>query len=206
MLYNKPLLNSYSTSDIIEEIGPCQNQYTTTTFYTSTGNASSNVDGQVPSSGIPQTNLNLTIGDAAAGISMRSVAGFDISSIPSGSTIASATLRVYQYSISGTPYTLLGTIVVDHVNFGSSIDTTDYSGGTLSSNIGTISNNTTIEYKTLDVASNVQTDLNDGRTSSQYRLRFTTETAPGDNNLANFETAENFGGSGNRPELVVTYR
>lgn len=172
MLYIKPVLKSYSAVDIIEELGPCQNQYTAT-FYTTTGNSSVNVDGHVWNDSPVVTDWGIGVGDSAPNnTTAKGFVGFDISSI-AGRTAVSATLRVYQANIyGGTPYTDLGNILVDHVNFGSSLDSGDYSAGALTSNIGTISNNSTLEWKTLDVSSYVQADINAGRTSSQFRFRF----------------------------------
>lgn len=208
MSYKKPFLKSYSAKDIIEEIGPCQNQYTTTTFYTATGNSNVNVDGWVIFSGLVDTGQGVSAGDADSNVSIRGFAGFDISSIQ-GKTILSATLRFYQVSAAmiGAPYVDLGSVIVDHVTFGSSLDVSDHSGGTLTGNIGTISTNATTEFKTLDVIGFVQADINAGRTSSQYRTRFTTDTNSDNGQDSNgFEDAENSGSTGNRPELVVTYR
>lgn len=207
MLYKKPEIKSYSAGDLVEIIGPCQSQYTTTTFYTTTGNSSVNVDGMVSSAGDVAASWNIEVGDTSpSDIILRGFIGFDISSIQ-GMTIVSATLRLYQYTVTGTPYTTLGTIVADHVNFGSSLDAADYSAAALTSSIGTISNSATIEWKTLDVSSYVQADINSSRTSSQYRIRFTTGTdSDGIEDLSRNESVENFGSTGNRPELVVTYR
>lgn len=205
MLYRKPEIKSYSACDIVEEIGPCQNQYTTT-FYTTTGNSSVNADGYVGSSSLVVTDSYIAPGDVADNSYFRGFFGFDISSIQ-GRTIVSATLRIYQWTVDAAAYTGLGPLLVDHVNFGSSLDASDFSASALTSNIGTISTNTTIEYKTLSVGGYVQADLNAARTSSQYRVRFTTNTdSDGVQDATFFESAENSGGTGNRPELVVTYR
>lgn len=204
MLYKKPEIKSYSAGDILEEIGPCQNQYSTT-LYTTTGNSSVNVDGAVWSDGAFYTNL-LQNGDDSSNSYGRGLVGFDISSLQ-GWTIVSATLRLYQDTVDPAAYTSLGTVVVDHINFGSSVDSGDLTGGTLTSNIGTLSTSATIEWKTLDVSSYVQADINAGRTSSQFRTRFTTNTdSDGVRDLAFFDDSENTGGTGNRPQLVVTYR
>lgn len=207
MLYKKPEIKSYSASDIIEEIGPCQNQYTTTTFYTTTGNSAVNVDGEIRSDNFVDEGID--IGDRPDNTYFRSFVGFDISSIQ-GSTIVSATLRVYQAQALLDPYTL-GTIVVDHVNFGSSIDFGDFGNESgsdaLTPNIGTLSTNATQEWKTLDVTNYVQADINTGRTSSQFRLRFNTNTdSDGIQDMVNMEAIEDFLSTGNNPELVVTYR
>jgi hypothetical protein len=204
MLYREPHIKSYSTDVFIEIFGPCQNQYAAT-FYTTTGNGSVNVDGYVRNDGITVNTTISSTGDTNSNVGERGLVGFDISSIQ-GKTVVSATLRIYQYIVTGSPYTDLGTIVVDHINFGSSMDVGDYSLAALASNIGTISSNATYEWKTLDVTSYVQADLVAGRTSSQYRIRFTTETdLGGDTDYSGFESAENNGSTGNKPELVVTY-
>lgn len=202
--YKKPTITSYTAEDLIEHIGPCQNQYSAT-LYTTTGNSSVNADGYVGSNSIVVTDSYVSPGDVATNAYYRGFFGFDISSLQ-GRTIVSATLRIYQWTVDASAYTDLGSMLVDHVNFGSSLDTSDFSTS-LTSNIGTISSNTTIEWKTLDVGSYLQADLNASRTSSQYRIRFTTNTdSDSTQDAAFFESAENSGSTGNRPELVVTYR
>lgn len=208
--YKKPTITSYTAEDLIEHIGPCQNQYSATlysaTLYTTTGNSSVNVDGYIGSNNIVVIDSYVAPGDVSTNAYYRGFFGFDISSIQ-GKTIVSATLRIYQWTVDAAAYTGLGSMLVDHVNFSISLDTSDFSASALTSNIGTISNSTTIEWKTLSVGSYVQADLDAGRTSSQYRIRFTTNTdSDGAQDAAFFESAENSGSTGNRPELVVTYR
>lgn len=211
MKYLKPEVKSYSISDIIEEIGPCQNQYTTTTFYTSTAATGVNLDGNAWSNNDDDLvdDAGLYIGDDIPENYSRAFLGFDISSI-AGRTIVSATLRVYQEQHNGDPYsTLSGRVLVDHVNFGSTYGAGDFAGNTLTTNIGTISNNSTFERKTLDVSTYVQADLTAGRTSSQFRLYFSWDQGIPDDaevDSIEFDDAEGSGGTANRPELVVTYR
>lgn len=205
MLYKRPEIKSYSAGDLLEEFGPCQNQYSAT-FYTTTGNSSVNVDGFVGSNSLVDTNNYVSPGDVATNDYYRGFFGFDISSLQ-GRTIVSATLRIYQFSSDASAYTDLGNLTVDHMNFESSLGTGDFSAGALTTNIGTISNNTTTEWKTLDVSSSVQADINTPRTSSQFRILFDVGTdSDGAQDAAFFESAENTGGSGNPPQLVVTYR
>lgn len=215
LLYKKPKLKSYSAEGILEKLGPCQNQYNTVTLNTTTGDSGVNIDGTIAyreGTGVVaiDTDTALTIGDSysnAQNYLERAYVGFDISGIPSNSTIVSATLRIYQGYINGTPYTDLGNMVVDHFNFGSSLDNNDWDSGTITSNIGTISNNATLEWKELDVKTAVEADLNASRTSSQYRLRFSPNETAADNKRDDSfcECAEDFFGAGNIPELVVTY-
>lgn len=207
--YYKPMLISYSKDELSEALGPCQNQYLTGTFYTTTGNITVNVDGDVHGDdGWVVYNEGVGVGDFVDNNYTRGFVGFNINDLQ-GKTIVSATLRLYQAnSIEGSPYTKLGNIIVDHFNFGDHMKGADCLGAALVSNIGTISNNTTTEWKTMDVTNYVQSDLNAGRTSSQYRLRFypLDKLADGVRDLVEFESAENHTLTGNYPELVVVYK
>jgi hypothetical protein len=193
--YKKPGVKNYTALEILDNISPCNNQYTNT-FYTTTGNVTVNADGNVYSSGTVVTNEHIWVEYTLLNPSFG-ILGFDVSSL-AGKTIASAKLRVYLTQYTDT----LNIVTVDHINFGSSIDASDYSGGTLAGNIGTISSTSIIEWKELDVTSYVQADLTAGRTSSQYRFMFNGVLGT---SLALFEDAENTGGTGNKPQLVVTY-
>ncbi len=146
----------------------------------------------------------ITIGDLLDDVVMRGFVSFDLSAI--GSTIKSAHLRLYQVRVKNDAYGDLGAIVVDHVFIGSTLDAADYAGGTITSNIGTLSSNATVEWKELDVTSAVQQDYAEGRDDSQFRLRFVVE---GDNDgvdeFVTFEDGENNRSTGNQPTLVVSY-
>lgn len=121
---------------------------------------------------------------------VRGYLSFNLDSLPDTITVNIATLRVYQYysygnSIKGlypqwtgipggdTLYCLL-----DHINYGPSIDTLDWTAGdigdlqTLTSRFGIISSTPDTGWKSMDVTSCVQSDLMAGRIRNQYRLRF----------------------------------
>jgi hypothetical protein len=211
MLYEKPIFKSYSSAEILEKLGLLQNQYhpdptdQTVTFYTAPGDNIVNLDGTV-GTGWAGTNITFAGNEGGGTGYWRGFVGFDLSSI-AGKTIVSATLRVYQASIQNEPYSNIGSLVVDHVDFGTSLPLAGHvADGTLTSNIGTISTNANLEWKTLDVKNYVQADLNASRTSSQYRVRFTTDSYPTQTNTMQLEDAENSRGTGHTPELVVTYR
>ena len=87
-------------------------------------------------------------------------------SILPSSTFISATLRVFQEAVNGTPYTNLGSITIDHVDYGPTLEAANYNQAALQENIGILSNNATLEFKTLDVTARFQDDIDHGRTRS----------------------------------------
>ena len=116
-------------------------------------------------------------------------------------------LRCYQAGLNNNPYTNLGIIVVDHDDYGPSLDVGDFeygSTGALHANIGTLSDGVTVEWKTLDVTASLQDDVDNTRARSQYRLRFTTQEAD-QSNYALFEDSGNNQTTGKFPELVIQY-
>ena len=149
------------------------------------------------------------VGDFFSGGVSRGYRGFysfDLSSIPPGSTITSAALRLYQMSSLGTPYVDLGNVVVDHVVHGDAIDPTDYDTSPLTGNIGVLSSNTSSGYKTLDVANQVRADLTAVRTRAQFRLRFSGADKDSDGTADNVTFTDAEWLSADKPQLVVIYR
>lgn len=124
----------------------------------------------------------------------------------SGGSVTSAVLSLGQVAVAGSPYTVLGTVLVDHVDYGDGPpDSTDFLGSTLTSNVGTLSSDPTLAVKSLDVSSFVQADRTAGRTRSQFRVRFSPVEDNGgaiDDN-ARFEDANNGGTTGQVPLLQI---
>lgn len=172
---------------------------------TVTLNSTRGLDGYVTSTGSAVTWSQAMVGDNSANIAVRGFLSFDISSIPPSANIISATLRAYQEGVNGTPYADLGNVIVDHLDYGTTLDGTDYDLAALQSNVGSLSNNAAIEYKTLDVTARVKADINDGRARSQYRLLLPTPTDSDNFEDAVFFTSANCCTS-NLPELVITYQ
>ncbi len=170
---------------------------------TVTLNSTQGVDGFVTSGGSVLTNTQTAVGDTAVNTGVRGFVSFDIGSIPPGRTILSATLRMFQEAVNGTPYTDLGNIKVDHIDYGPTLDGADYSLPALEDDIGTISENATLEFKTLNVTESLQDDMDHGRTRSQYRLLFPTQTDNDSVEDAAFFTSANIGG--HTPELGIIY-
>lgn len=178
----------------------------TVTSQTLTLSADSSLDGFQSSNGGGNPSIEIRAG-RNSNLITRGFVSFDISSIPAGKTIDQASLRLYQTSITGNPYGVGGSLKVDHLDYGSSFENADYNASSISSSFGTLTSNTIIEWKDLDVTDRLKNDISAGRTRSQYRLHFATETIGGDvtGDFTNFESANNSKGTGNTPQLVVKY-
>jgi len=174
----------------------------TPAIQTKTINSTASLDGWRASNNGGNTDWYIEIGRNTT-LTSRGYLSFDLGSIPSGTTITAATLRLYQKTIVGTPYSG-NSVVVDHVDYGSSLGSEDYALTPLSSAIGTLTNNASIEWKDLGVTSYVKNDTSSGRSRSQFRIRFLTETT-GTDAWARFESGDNYMGTGNLPQLVVKY-
>jgi hypothetical protein len=137
----------------------------------------------------------------------RGFVSFDIRSIPFRSLVQRATLWLYQESVAFTPYSDLGTVVVDHVDYGPNLDAEDFGRPGLRDEIGILSESPQLEWKTLDVTSAAGNDLNSGRERSQYRLRFAPlETdGDGDSDEARFEGSGSLSVAERLPELVIAF-
>ncbi len=174
----------------------------TPAIQTKTINSTASLDGWRASNGGGNTTWYIEIGRNTT-LTTRGYVSFDLSSIPAGATITEATLRLYQKTVIGTPYTG-NSLVVDHVDYGSSLGSEDYALTPLAAAVGTLTNNASIEWKDLVVTSYVKNDISAGRTGSQFRIRFLTEVT-GPDAWVRFESGDNYMGTGNLPQLVVRY-
>ena len=149
--------------------------------------------------------------DSGSSYSSRGFVSFDLPTTPDDMIVDDVVLRVYQSAVSASsPYTDLysdaqtnSTIIVDHLAYGSGLDTSDYDLTALTENVGTLSETSTLEWKELNVKSQVVADMNALRTRSQFRLRFTPLENNGDSttSYATFITGDGH----SPPELIVTY-
>lgn len=145
-----------------------------------------------------------------SGSSARQFFSFDLSNIPSSVTINPANLRLYQASQVGTPFNDLGSIVVDHVDYGTALDGSpgDYDGGLLAL-LGVFSTSDTAGYRTLDVTTRVAGDLASMRGHSQYRLRFSPLEINNDSAsdyVQYTDTEDSCCGVSFPPQLMITIR
>ena len=146
----------------------------------------------------------------------RAIYTFDIAQIPAGAVIRSATLRVFQRRVEGAPYGSLGpNLFADHIDSRGAFDNTGnrlFDGYDLESPIGGFPNPRALlqtgpgGYRSMDVTAQVARDLSEGRTTTQYRVRFTLDTN-GDNVADNvvLTDGEDFAGTGRLPLLEIDY-
>jgi len=138
----------------------------------------------------------------------RGFVSFDLKSLPSNITIEKATLKMRQMGIVGKPYIIGGNVVVDHLDYGTSLDATDYNRAAIKTHIGVLSDNDTFEEKNLEVTDSVKNDLYYKRGRSQYRLRFATETIGGKSSgdIVYFDPEENLYQNHQPPQLEITFK
>jgi hypothetical protein len=163
------------------------------------------VDGEASSSGLPGVG---DVDGAVPGRMFRQFFAFGSSQIPPGATITLATLRVYQHLVVGSPFTVHGDIVVDYLDYGSSLDPADYFQAAIHAGLGPISTDATIGWKVLDVTAEVQDAVASGR-DPKFRFAFSTlfSVVDGQSDYVAFEDAEgSWADAGHGPRLRVTYR
>jgi hypothetical protein len=148
----------------------------------------------------------IAVGDNAGDDGRRGFVRFDLSAIPAGATVLSAVLHLYQGDIDGVPYGL-GSVRVDHIDVGAALDAGDHFAAAIALDIGVLSTDNVLEWKTLDVTAAVAADVAGVSPTSDFRLRFPVGT-DGDGVLdtAMFEDAEGHLATGLFPTLSVTYQ
>ena len=165
------------------------------------------LDGFVGGNGAVLTSGGGFMGDIASvpNFGFRQFFSFAINTIPPGSTVVSATLRLFQMGAVGNPFTDLGSVVVDHVDYGTALDALDYAIAPLSI-VGTLSSTDVAEYKQITVTPQVQLDVASTSPRSQFRLRWSAAdfNTDGQSDYVPFVEAGQIGG--NEPMLVVRYR
>lgn len=113
----------------------------------------------------------------------RQFYSFDIAKIPLGTIVTAAILRLYQAGVTGLPYDgTLGSVVVDHVDYGTALESADFAAATLLGSSSALSSDANLGYKILEVTNRLKSDLDNARLRSQYRLRFSLREANLDDN------------------------
>jgi hypothetical protein len=134
---------------------------------------------------------------------VRGFVSFDLTRLPRGVEIVQAQVDYFQKGITGDPYFKgLGAVVVDAVDYGSSLDADDFDAPAVMEKIGTLSDNGLLEFKGLDVTEAVKTALANGRSRVQFRLRFSKETDDDSNiDTVVFEAAAGAANAATAPKL-----
>lgn len=161
-----------------------------------------------PSFAIPAGGLFVGDADALNSAPSPTTAylSFDISGIPAGSTIISATLRVYQLGNTGSPGTL-GDVRTIHIDYGPTFEVGDLTSLIVSQASQVIATNVTSGWREADVMKEVEIDL--ARSSPRAQFMLSPETNTTNNNGVDdayaFEDSDNTSSTGFRPELVIVY-
>ncbi|MFN2166763.1 MAG: CARDB domain-containing protein, partial [Anaerolineae bacterium] len=172
------------------------------------------LDGFRANNGGGNTGVDIRLGNGSffgsppAELVIRGFMSFDLSGIPAGADVTDIELRFYQVNVTGSPYSKLGNLLFKHVDFGSSLnnaafDAPELASATLSPHTGAgqwyiITANTVADW--------IEADLAAGRSRFQVRLQFSSETdGDGMQDTASIEPAENYFGTGNVPQLTITY-
>jgi pSer/pThr/pTyr-binding forkhead associated (FHA) protein len=171
------------------------------------------LDGYQANDGSGSNRQDILIGNGAltgsAGeLVWRGFMSFDLSDIPGGASIESAELRFYQAKVGGDPYGKLGSLVLDHVDYGDSLDANDFGTPAIDSAVLGQQRESGAWYVLADrtIVDWLEKDLSAGRPRFQARMRFGQETdGDGNEDFSGIESANNFFGTGNAPQLIVTY-
>lgn len=179
-------------------------QTATVTLY-----ATTSLDGVVWSTPLVVTgNTSLYAGDNDVGANGRAFLSFDLGQLPASVTeIVSATLGVFQENGAqlGSPYTDLGVLHAERVDYGASLDASDLDLAALDAASPVLSSDANVGWKTVEVAPSVEAAWAARATlgnRAQFRLRFATNTdgdASGD--TARFCSSEGV----DKPYLTIQY-
>jgi len=178
----------------------------TTTPTTLTQYSTASLDGFRSSNNGGNDSLEIRIG-RNTNLTMRGFVSFDIPATISGKIIDSVSLRLYQYQVTGSPYSVGGNLQAEHVDYGSTLGDEDYSAAVFDSHTATVgASNPTLEWKDFIVTPAFKNDLQNGHSRSQYRLKFTTETVGGSDtgDFAYFYSS-NSGANTFPPQLLIRF-
>ncbi|HNS52937.1 MAG TPA: CARDB domain-containing protein [Anaerolineae bacterium] len=138
----------------------------------------------------------------------RGFLSFDLRAIPLGVSITDVRLRFYQLDYTGRPYQRLGSLTLTLVDYGPSLDVGDFDAlGVGPLPLGK-QNQPGSWYEVSSGALGQWLELarNAGLERLQFRLRFEEEAGGGDEpSYIRVEAGDNSLGTGNVPELVVSY-
>lgn len=131
------------------------------------------LSGSMTSSGTVYSGELYTAGDQAGDLQVKCFLAFDISDIPAGATITSATLNLSNNDIAiGDPFATLGNLAVYNVYYGTILQVMDFEGPKLS----TVWAGNSPPSATMDVKSELQNAVSSGKDYVEFRIEFTKKT------------------------------
>lgn len=152
-------------------------------------------------------SAGLFVGDNESNQPSCAFVSINLNSLPATANVTRVVLNLKATidNGNGNPFGDFGAISVDHVNVVSGIGTSDYTGGTIEANVGTVPAFplTARQDIAIDVTSQVNVDRAAGRPISSFRFRF--DAAPsvdGAIELVTFEASDL--DLNRRPSAVVT--
>ncbi len=151
---------------------------------------------------------NAEFNPAGVEVVWRGFMSFDLSAIPRQSRIQKAELRFYQVRVGGDPYGKLGRLVLEHVAYGDRLTDAAFHVAPMDALVLAPQTGRRSWYVVASpvLAEWIAEDRAAGRNRLQVRLRWEQETdGDGREDWASIESPENFFGTGNAPELKVTY-
>ena len=170
------------------------------------------LDGYVTSAMFRDTINGLQVGDhdhIQVGRTVRSFISFDMpEDLPGVAEVQSATITLYQLSPVNDPLGPIKKVVVDHVDYGTSLDPTEHDITPVTANIGVLSDILIPGFRSLDISVLFNQARADGRTRLQFRLRLDPgPESDGDilEDTMRFEDGDDSQGTGNIPQMVVQY-
>jgi hypothetical protein len=145
---------------------------------------------------------------------LRGIVTFNIKAIPQSATIDNATLQLAQCAVAGSPYSSLGSIVIDHVPVETTPDSALFDTAAVNPGIATLSVDSTLGLKDAAITSSVAGDRSAGDTLIQLRLRF-SGAAGNNNGVSDYAAFSPDSGlatvcvpyvTGHRPLLIVSFQ
>jgi hypothetical protein len=139
----------------------------------------------------------------------RGFMSFDLSGIPATAQVQDIQLRFYQVDVTGAPYAKLGNLLLKHVDYGSVLTNAAFDTPELHTTPPLTMHTGPGEWYTITwvtLGDWVESDLAAGRTRTQLRLQFSTETdGDGLQDSVSIESGDNYFGTGHVPQLTITY-
>jgi hypothetical protein len=164
------------------------------------------LDGYRNSDGTGSSVQDIRVG-FSTNVTTRGFVAFDLSDIPQAAEIAGATLRIFQIRVDENPFESGESIVIDHLNFGDSLDATDFAMPALVYSFSELSSTKNVGWREVDVTDYVRDDMANARSASKFRLHFANEDkTESSKDYVYFEPSEDNRNTGNTPEIVVGYR